>query len=151
MCNSFIASLKYFSLIVTVPISYPLLLHWPSLPHRHHFKFHLIRLMAPALLFHLCFFPLCIWLEDWQSQRPSSVYFLSDVMHIEAAVLRGHHVPLRVYVDSCVATANPDPNSQPRYPFVNNHGWEAVDLAVQYIRTSQKLTLHINTEVVVFV
>ncbi|XP_070786738.1 zona pellucida sperm-binding protein 3-like [Enoplosus armatus] len=67
-------------------------------------------------------FSLRLMTEDWQSQRPSSVYFLSDVMHIEAAVLQGHHVPQRVYVDSCVATMNPDPNSQPRYPFVNNHG-----------------------------
>ncbi|XP_074483443.1 zona pellucida sperm-binding protein 3-like [Sebastes fasciatus] len=67
-------------------------------------------------------FSLRLVTEDWQSPRPSSVYFLSDVMHIEAAVLRGHHVPLRVYVDSCVATASPDPNSQPNYPFVSNHG-----------------------------
>lgn len=43
-------------------------------------------------------------------------------MHIEAAVLRGNHIPLRVYVDSCVATANPDPYSQPRYSLINNHG-----------------------------
>lgn len=78
--------------------------------------------MAPALFLHLYFPLLCIGLEDWQSQRPSSVYFPGDVMHIEAAVLQGHHVPLRVYVDSCVATADPDPYSQPRYPFVNNHG-----------------------------
>ncbi|XP_038574811.1 zona pellucida sperm-binding protein 3-like isoform X1 [Micropterus salmoides] len=67
-------------------------------------------------------FSLRLMTEDWQSQRPSSVYFLSDVMHIEVAVLQGHHVPVRVYVDSCVATVNPDPNSQPRYPFINNHG-----------------------------
>ncbi|XP_070813920.1 zona pellucida sperm-binding protein 3-like [Chaetodon trifascialis] len=67
-------------------------------------------------------FSLRLMTESWQSQRPSSVYFLSDVMHIEAAVLQGHHVPLRVYVDSCVATVNPDPSSQPRYPFINNHG-----------------------------
>ncbi|GAA6228474.1 zona pellucida sperm-binding protein 3-like [Lates japonicus] len=67
-------------------------------------------------------FSLRLMTEDWQSQRPSSVYFLSDVMHIEAAVLRGHHVPLRVYVDSCVATASPDPSSQPRYSFISNHG-----------------------------
>ncbi|XP_054479995.1 zona pellucida sperm-binding protein 3-like [Anoplopoma fimbria] len=67
-------------------------------------------------------FSLRLMTEDWQSQRPSSVYFLSDVMHIEAAVLGGHHVPLRVYADSCVATMTPDPNSQPRYPFISNHG-----------------------------
>ncbi|KAM9334112.1 zona pellucida sperm-binding protein 3-like [Symphorus nematophorus] len=67
-------------------------------------------------------FSLRLMTEDWQSQRPSSVYFPSDVMHIEAAVLQGHHVPLRVYVDSCVATVDSDPNSQPRYPFISNHG-----------------------------
>ncbi|XP_073318544.1 zona pellucida sperm-binding protein 3-like isoform X2 [Pagrus major] len=67
-------------------------------------------------------FSLRLMTEDWQAQRQSSVYFLSDVMHIEAAVVQGHHVPLRVYVDSCVATVTPDPNSQPRYPFIRNHG-----------------------------
>lgn len=80
--------------------------------------------MLPAFHFHLClvlvFFN--IGLEDWQSQRPSNVFFLNDVIHIEAAVLQAHHVPLRVYVDNCVATANPNPNSQPRHPFINNHG-----------------------------
>ncbi|XP_032362355.1 zona pellucida sperm-binding protein 3 [Etheostoma spectabile] len=67
-------------------------------------------------------FSLRLMTEDWQSQRPSSVYFLSDVIYIEAALIQGHHIPLRVYVDSCVATESPDPNSQPRYPFINNHG-----------------------------
>lgn len=65
----------------------------------------------------------CIWLEDWQRQRPSSVYFLSNVMHIEVGVLQGHHVPLRVFVDSCAVTAHPDPSSHPRYDVINNHGW----------------------------
>ncbi|KAM3857156.1 LOW QUALITY PROTEIN: zona pellucida sperm-binding protein 3-like [Diretmus argenteus] len=67
-------------------------------------------------------FSLRLMKEDWQSERPSGVYFLSDVMHIEASVLQGHHVPVRVYVDSCVASLGPDPNSQPRYPLISNHG-----------------------------
>ncbi|XP_074520735.1 zona pellucida sperm-binding protein 3-like [Halichoeres trimaculatus] len=67
-------------------------------------------------------FSLRLMTEDWQAQRASSVYFLSDVMHIEAAVLQGHHVPLRVYVDSCVATVTPDLESELSYPFIRNHG-----------------------------
>ncbi|CAB1417217.1 unnamed protein product [Pleuronectes platessa] len=67
-------------------------------------------------------FSLRLMTEDWQSQRPSSVFFLSDVMHMEAGVLQGHHVPLRVFVDSCVATLGPDPFSKPSYPFISNHG-----------------------------
>lgn len=60
--------------------------------------------------------------EDWQSARSSNVYFLSDVIRVEAAVLQGHHIPLRVFVDGCVATLAPDPDSKPRYPFINSHG-----------------------------
>ncbi|XP_054649527.1 zona pellucida sperm-binding protein 3-like [Dunckerocampus dactyliophorus] len=67
-------------------------------------------------------FSLRLMTDDWQSHRPTSVYFLGDVMRIEASVLQGHHVPLRVYVDTCVATLDPDPNSQPGYTFINNHG-----------------------------
>uniref|UniRef100_UPI0037E92B0F zona pellucida sperm-binding protein 3-like n=1 Tax=Semicossyphus pulcher TaxID=241346 RepID=UPI0037E92B0F len=67
-------------------------------------------------------FSLRLMTEDWQAQRSSSVYFLSDVMHMEAAVLQGRHVPMRVYVDSCVATVTSDPASQPSYAFIRNHG-----------------------------
>uniref|UniRef100_A0A668A9H5 Zona pellucida sperm-binding protein 3 n=1 Tax=Myripristis murdjan TaxID=586833 RepID=A0A668A9H5_9TELE len=67
-------------------------------------------------------FSLRLMTEDWQSERPSSVYFLSDVMHIEASVLQARHVPLRLYVDGCVAAPDPSPDSQPRYPFITNHG-----------------------------
>ncbi|CAJ1086913.1 zona pellucida sperm-binding protein 3-like [Xyrichtys novacula] len=67
-------------------------------------------------------FSLRLMTEDWQTQRASSVYFLSDVMHIEAAVMQGHHIPLRVYVDSCVAGVTPDLDSELIYPFISNHG-----------------------------
>ncbi|MEQ2290095.1 hypothetical protein AMECASPLE_000011 [Ameca splendens] len=67
-------------------------------------------------------FSLRLMAEDWQSHRPSNEHFVRDMIHIEAAVLQGHHVPLRVFVDSCVVTVNPDPTSHPRYPFINNHG-----------------------------
>ncbi|XP_024149962.1 zona pellucida sperm-binding protein 3 [Oryzias melastigma] len=67
-------------------------------------------------------FSLRLMTEDWQWQRPSNVYFLNDVMHIEASVLQGHHVPLRVFVDSCVATASPQPGAKPQYAFISNHG-----------------------------
>ncbi|XP_070711812.1 zona pellucida sperm-binding protein 3-like [Pempheris klunzingeri] len=67
-------------------------------------------------------FSLRLMTEDWQSQRLSSMYSLTSMMYIEAAVLRGHHVPLRVFVDSCVATVDPNPNSHPKYSFIDNHG-----------------------------
>ncbi|XP_011483580.1 zona pellucida sperm-binding protein 3 [Oryzias latipes] len=67
-------------------------------------------------------FSLRLMTEDWQWQRPSNVYYLNDVMHVEASVLQGHHVPLRVFVDSCVATMSPHPGGKPQYAFINNHG-----------------------------
>ncbi|XP_034034900.1 zona pellucida sperm-binding protein 3-like [Thalassophryne amazonica] len=66
-------------------------------------------------------FSLRLMSEDWQTDRASHVY-INDMMHIEASVLQGHHIPLRVYVDSCVATADSNPNSQPKHRFIKNHG-----------------------------
>uniref|UniRef100_A0A3B3UI04 ZP-C domain-containing protein n=1 Tax=Poecilia latipinna TaxID=48699 RepID=A0A3B3UI04_9TELE len=54
---------------------------------------HLIGLMVPTLPFHL----LCMFV------MASNVVFVRETMHVEvAAVMQGYHVPLRVFVDSCV-------------------------------------------------
>lgn len=68
------------------------------------------------------YFTLQLMTDDFQFQRPSYQYFLGDLISIEASVMQYLHVPLRVYVDSCVATLSPDPNSSPRYAFIENHG-----------------------------
>ncbi|XP_043088204.1 zona pellucida sperm-binding protein 3-like [Puntigrus tetrazona] len=67
-------------------------------------------------------FSLKLMLDDWSYERPSNVYFLGDVINIEASVKVYNHVPLRVLVDSCVATQVPDVTSLPRYSFIENHG-----------------------------
>ncbi|XP_077368480.1 zona pellucida sperm-binding protein 3-like isoform X2 [Festucalex cinctus] len=67
-------------------------------------------------------FSLRLMTEEWQSQRSTGAYFVDEMMQIEALALQGHHIPLRVYVDSCVATMSASPNSQPAYTFINNHG-----------------------------
>ncbi|XP_077093769.1 zona pellucida sperm-binding protein 3-like [Siphateles boraxobius] len=67
-------------------------------------------------------FSLKIMMDDWSYQRPSYSYFLGGVINIEASVKQYNHVPLRVFVDSCVATQVPDVNSLPRYSFIENHG-----------------------------
>ncbi|XP_060888941.1 zona pellucida sperm-binding protein 3-like isoform X1 [Labrus mixtus] len=91
-------------------------------------------------------FSLRLMTEDWQAQRSSGVYSLSDVMHIQAAVLQGRHVPLRVYADSCVATVTPDPDSQPRYPFIGNHGCfgdaKLAEAKSYFMQQSQEDKLH---------
>lgn len=51
-------------------------------------------------------------------ERPSYQYYLGDIINIEATVKQYHHVPLRVYVQSCVATVTADPDSSPRYAFI---------------------------------
>ncbi|KAJ3584726.1 hypothetical protein NHX12_015221 [Muraenolepis orangiensis] len=67
-------------------------------------------------------FSLRLMTEDWRHQRPSAVYRVGDVMHVEASVLGGHHVPLVVFVDHCQATLGPDATAQPSYRFISNHG-----------------------------
>ncbi|XP_042267776.1 zona pellucida sperm-binding protein 3-like [Thunnus maccoyii] len=68
------------------------------------------------------YFTLTLMTDDWLYQRPSYQYFLGDIINIEATVKQYFHVPLRVYVDNCVATLAPDMNSSPRYAFIENHG-----------------------------
>ncbi|XP_034540582.1 zona pellucida sperm-binding protein 3-like [Notolabrus celidotus] len=68
------------------------------------------------------YFTLKLMTVDYQFERPSYQYFLGDMINVEATVKQYFHVPLRVYVDSCVATLVPDMNSNPRYAFIDNHG-----------------------------
>ncbi|XP_060758435.1 zona pellucida sperm-binding protein 3-like [Neoarius graeffei] len=70
----------------------------------------------------LLVFSLRLMMDDWLFQRPSNQYYLGELINIEALVLQFHHVPLRVLVDSCVATPVPDMNAVPRYYFIENHG-----------------------------
>ncbi|CAB1328891.1 unnamed protein product [Coregonus sp. 'balchen'] len=67
-------------------------------------------------------FTLALMNDDWQYERSSNVYFLGDIIYLAASVQQYHHVPLRVFVDSCVATLVPDDNSAPIYDFIQNHG-----------------------------
>ncbi|KAA0723940.1 Zona pellucida sperm-binding protein 3 [Triplophysa tibetana] len=67
-------------------------------------------------------FSLKLMTDEWQFERPSNQYFLGDIVNIEASVKTYNHVPVRVFVDSCVATASPDVNSAPRYSFIENNG-----------------------------
>ncbi|XP_070786317.1 zona pellucida sperm-binding protein 3-like [Enoplosus armatus] len=66
-------------------------------------------------------FHLRLMMRDWSSERESSVYFLGETVNIEASVDH-HHPPLRLFVDSCVATLTSDVESYPRYPFIDHQG-----------------------------
>ncbi|KAJ8401728.1 hypothetical protein AAFF_G00376990 [Aldrovandia affinis] len=67
-------------------------------------------------------FALRLVTSDWHSERATNVYFLGDTIHIEASVTLDYHVPLRLFVESCVATVVPDKSSVPRYAFIENDG-----------------------------
>uniref|UniRef100_A0A673GR17 Zona pellucida sperm-binding protein 3 n=1 Tax=Sinocyclocheilus rhinocerous TaxID=307959 RepID=A0A673GR17_9TELE len=49
--------------------------------------------------------------------------YLRQFLKLEASVKQYNHVPLRIFVDGCVATAAPNVNTtSPRYSFIENHG-----------------------------
>lgn len=68
------------------------------------------------------YFTLKLMTDDWQSERSSYQYFLGDTINIQAVVKQYFHVPLRIYVDSCVAAPTPDATSTLRYTFIDNNG-----------------------------
>ncbi|XP_060710966.1 zona pellucida sperm-binding protein 3-like [Hemiscyllium ocellatum] len=59
---------------------------------------------------------------DWLTERPSTIYSLGDLIHIEASVSMSNHIPLKLYIDRCVATLNPDKDSTPRYSIIDYNG-----------------------------
>ncbi|XP_048450659.1 zona pellucida sperm-binding protein 3-like isoform X1 [Rhincodon typus] len=59
---------------------------------------------------------------DWLTERTSTVYSLGDLIHIEASVSMDNHVPLKLYIDRCVATLSPDKDSSPRYSIIDYNG-----------------------------
>ncbi|XP_062998227.1 zona pellucida sperm-binding protein 3-like [Elgaria multicarinata webbii] len=60
--------------------------------------------------------------DDWSAERTSNGYQLGDVMYIQAAVNTENHVPLRLFVDHCVATLSPGRDSTPQYPIIDYKG-----------------------------
>uniref|UniRef100_A0A8C5M2M1 Zona pellucida sperm-binding protein 3 n=1 Tax=Leptobrachium leishanense TaxID=445787 RepID=A0A8C5M2M1_9ANUR len=67
-------------------------------------------------------FSLKLMHDDWSSPRSSLVFQLGDIFNIEASVDVRNHVPMKVFVDSCVATLSPDPTSSPRYDIIAQYG-----------------------------
>ncbi|XP_078090930.1 zona pellucida sperm-binding protein 3-like [Mustelus asterias] len=59
---------------------------------------------------------------DWLTERTSTVYYLGELIHIEASVSMSNHMALKLYIDRCVATLRPDPDSSPRYSIIDYNG-----------------------------
>ncbi|XP_036379821.1 zona pellucida sperm-binding protein 3-like [Megalops cyprinoides] len=67
-------------------------------------------------------FSLRLMTDDWLSERSSNLYYLGDTLYVEASVSQASHLPLRLFMNSCVVTLVPDADSDPRYAFIENHG-----------------------------
>ncbi|KAJ8342962.1 hypothetical protein SKAU_G00328900 [Synaphobranchus kaupii] len=67
-------------------------------------------------------FSLRLMAADWHSESSSKKYSLGELLHIEASVSLSSHVPLRIFMDACIATMDPDITSEPRYAFIENYG-----------------------------
>ncbi|NXK97805.1 ZP3 protein, partial [Formicarius rufipectus] len=67
-------------------------------------------------------FSLRLMNDDWSSERLSNGFQLGESLHLQAEVASEGHVPLRLFVEDCVATLSPDRNSSPRYAFIDRSG-----------------------------
>ncbi|XP_070826744.1 zona pellucida sperm-binding protein 3-like [Chaetodon trifascialis] len=68
------------------------------------------------------YFSLQLMSDDWKFERTSSKYGIRDTVNMQVSLTQYIHTPLRVLVDSCVATMRPDPTSEPSHAFIKNHG-----------------------------
>uniref|UniRef100_A0A3B3C6K3 Zona pellucida sperm-binding protein 3 n=1 Tax=Oryzias melastigma TaxID=30732 RepID=A0A3B3C6K3_ORYME len=58
--------------------------------------------------------------DDWLHERGANTFFLGEPINIEASVRVDHHMGLRLFLTSCVATLEPDIKSDPKYIFIEN-------------------------------
>ncbi|NXW53765.1 ZP3 protein, partial [Eurystomus gularis] len=67
-------------------------------------------------------FSLRLMNEDWSAERPFTGFQLGDILNIQAEVATESHVPLRLFVDSCVAALSPGTDSSPHYAIIDLNG-----------------------------
>ncbi|XP_025971744.2 zona pellucida sperm-binding protein 3-like [Dromaius novaehollandiae] len=67
-------------------------------------------------------FSLRLMNEDWSVERPFTGFQLGDILNIQAEVSTENHVPLRLFVDNCVAALSPDSDSSPHYSIIDFNG-----------------------------
>ncbi|XP_051237776.1 zona pellucida sperm-binding protein 3-like [Dicentrarchus labrax] len=96
------------------------------------------------------YFSFRLMTDDWQFSRPSAQFLLGDVMKFEVSVKQFYHIPLRVMVDSCVATTVPNVDTVPRYTFLGNNGClfdsQLTDSNSQFLPRSQDDRLQFEVE-----
>ncbi|XP_005396869.1 PREDICTED: zona pellucida sperm-binding protein 3 [Chinchilla lanigera] len=67
-------------------------------------------------------FSLRLMEENWSTEKTSPTFFLGEAAHLQAEVRTGSHLPLRLFVDYCVATPTLDQDASPRHTIVDFHG-----------------------------
>ncbi|XP_048340507.1 zona pellucida sperm-binding protein 3-like [Sphaerodactylus townsendi] len=65
-------------------------------------------------------FALEVYDNTWSLPISNPRYYLGDLINIQASVRKGSHVPLKIYVDECVA--RPSAESSVKYEVITNHG-----------------------------
>ncbi|XP_063073268.1 zona pellucida sperm-binding protein 3-like [Engraulis encrasicolus] len=67
-------------------------------------------------------FALKLMTEDWQYKRSSAKYFLGEMINIEASVQVHNHVPMRIFVEDCMASVGPEKHPGTSYVLIEKHG-----------------------------
>ncbi|XP_054615675.1 zona pellucida sperm-binding protein 3-like [Dunckerocampus dactyliophorus] len=67
-------------------------------------------------------FSLKLMSDDWTRPRLSNIFYLGDVLNLEASYTNPGTQERLVFMDNCVATLSPDATSVPRYYFIENNG-----------------------------
>nr|XP_057906371.1 zona pellucida sperm-binding protein 3-like isoform X2 [Doryrhamphus excisus]XP_057906372.1 zona pellucida sperm-binding protein 3-like isoform X2 [Doryrhamphus excisus] len=67
-------------------------------------------------------FSLKLMSDDWTRQRLSNVFYLGEVLNLEASYSKPGTHQRWLFMDHCVATLSPDATSVPRYYFIENNG-----------------------------
>lgn len=78
---------------------------------------------------------LCFDVDDWMSERSLDVFQTDEVVSIVSSVLSSHHSALRLFLNRCAVTLEPNSAVMPSCDLLDYHGSEPHPLTNIYTNT----------------
>uniref|UniRef100_A0A8C6Y983 Zona pellucida sperm-binding protein 3 n=1 Tax=Naja naja TaxID=35670 RepID=A0A8C6Y983_NAJNA len=68
------------------------------------------------------YFPLRLMTDDWQAGKNSAIYLLDDDLLVQADIRKGDHLPLHLFINTCMAISKAFGDTALQYNILDFHG-----------------------------
>ncbi|KAG8139308.1 hypothetical protein E2320_002082, partial [Naja naja] len=65
--------------------------------------------------------------DDWQAGKNSAIYLLDDDLLVQADIRKGDHLPLHLFINTCMAISKAFGDTALQYNILDFHGWLPIE------------------------